>query len=155
MYFDLHETNASRRYKMSGGAPEACFDDGTCVSGTAMSPDGLTNWNNIESFNFAKPWRADCHTNLFYDDMTQEYVMTTREFTSESGRDIGIATSDDFNWTESKSLSVLNGTLEYQLYSQITFRFLDILLGIVMVYVVFERYVKCITHLYHKRTTRT
>ena len=29
MYFDLHETNASRRYKMSGGAPEACFDDGT------------------------------------------------------------------------------------------------------------------------------
>ena len=51
MYFDLHETNASRRYKMSGGAPEACFDDGTSVSGTAMSPDGLTNWNNIEAFN--------------------------------------------------------------------------------------------------------
>ena len=55
MYFDLHETNASRRYKMSGGAPEHLKRRSVCTE--LQWSRGLTNWNNIESFNFAKPWK--------------------------------------------------------------------------------------------------
>ena len=41
-----------------------------CVVGTAGSPDGINNWTAVTPLVFPKPWRPDCHTNLFYDPPT-------------------------------------------------------------------------------------
>ena len=75
MYRDLHETNPALRYKISGGSPAGCYsDDGDtdCVVGTAGSPDGINNWTDVKALGFPKPWRPDCHTNLFYDEPTKQ-----------------------------------------------------------------------------------
>jgi hypothetical protein len=82
MYRDPHEKDASRRMKISGGAPAGCYSangaDG-CVIGTAASPDGISNWTDVTKLDFPPPWRPDCHTNVFYDERLREYVMTTRD----------------------------------------------------------------------------
>eukprot|EP00038_Savillea_parva_P016737 m.17866 g.17866 ORF g.17866 m.17866 type:complete len:521 (-) comp3542_c0_seq1:152-1714(-) len=157
IYHDLHDPDPTQRYKISGGSPAGCFsDDGStdCVTATAGSPDGIHNWTRVSPLTFAPPWRPDCHTNLFYDDRHSEYRMTTRDYTSSTGRDIAITTSsigrgrdggavgsvgsapsgvDMFgNW--SSPIIVETGTEDHQLYSQITFPFYDVYLGIVMVY---------------------
>jgi hypothetical protein len=95
VYRDPHEANASKRFKISGGAPAGCYSaDGTqkCVKGTAASPDGIGSWTDVTALDFPPPARLDCHTNLFFDDRRQEYVMTTREYVNNV-RDIGITTT--------------------------------------------------------------
>ena len=119
LYRDEHEADAAKRFKISGGSPAGCYsDDGAsnCVVGVAASPDGIGNWTDVAALNFAKPWRPDCHTNLFYDPapisaepavQRGAYIMTTRDFTAASGRDVAIAFSGAgaappayLNWTE-------------------------------------------------------
>ena len=51
IYHDLHETDPSRRYKISGGAPGGCYDDdgdSGCEVGTAGSPDGINHWTDVQ-----------------------------------------------------------------------------------------------------------
>jgi len=137
IYRDLHETNASVRYKISGGAPAGCYSaDGSknCVIGTAGSFDGISNWQDVRVLNFASPWRPDCHTNIIFDEPLGTYLMTTRDYENPQGREISIArTTTDFDsW--SKPVVTMRGTKEHQLYSQITWRFYDVFLGIVMTY---------------------
>lgn len=93
MYHDTHEPNASLRYKISGGSPAGCYSvDGAsdCAVATAGSPDGITSWSDVAPLRFAKPWRPDCHTNLFFDTRKGEYMMTTRDYTRGTGRDISM-----------------------------------------------------------------
>ena len=69
VYRDLHEPNPALRYKISGGSPAGCYsDDGAsdCAVATAGSPDGINSWSEVKPLRFPKPWRPDCHTNLFY-----------------------------------------------------------------------------------------
>lgn len=70
-------------------------DDGSkdCVVGTAGSPDGIHNWSDVKSLGFPRPWRPDCHTNLFFDEPTSQYLMTTRDYVNPAGREISIAHS--------------------------------------------------------------
>ena len=96
MYRDLHEANPALRYKISGGSPAACYDatgDKDCVVGTAGSPDGITSWSDVRPLSFPAPWRPDCHTNLFWDQTLEEYIMTTRSYENPDGRLISIARS--------------------------------------------------------------
>ena len=105
LYRDEHEADATKRFKISGGAPAGCYsDDGAsdCVVGVAASPDGIGNWTDVTALDFAAPWRPDCHTNLFYDGapisaepavQRGAYIMTTRDYTAASGRDVAIAFS--------------------------------------------------------------
>jgi|EP01046_Picozoa_sp_COSAG06_P001638 hypothetical protein len=96
VYHDTHEPNASLRYKISGGSPAGCYsDDGAsdCVVATAGSPDGINHWSDVAPLRFARPWRPDCHTNLYFDTRKDAYLMTTRDFTRSTGRDISIAVS--------------------------------------------------------------
>ena len=143
IYRDQHEPDAAKRYKLSGGSPAACFANKyQCVSGTAASPDGISGWQVVQNFSWPPPWRSDCHTNLYFDVSLGQYVLTTRDMypyvynnVSTPGRAIGIARSKlggSFVFEKAPRLAEA-GTHEEQLYSQITFRFYNILLGIVMV----------------------
>jgi hypothetical protein len=96
VFHDAHEPDPALRYKIAGGSPAGCYgDDGAsdCAVATAGSPDGIGRWSDVDPLRFAKPWRPDCHTNLFYDARRGGYLMTTRDFTEPSGRDISIAAS--------------------------------------------------------------
>lgn len=109
IYRDLHEKNASLRYKVSGGAPAGCFDDSgdrDCVVGTAGSPDGISRWSDVEPLGFAAPWRPDCHTNLFYDEPLGHYLMTTRSYEEPDGRLISMSRTGGHN----RSVFVKNGS---------------------------------------------
>ena len=69
VYRDLHEPNPALRYKISGGSPAGCYSDNgaeNCAVATAGSPDGINSWSEVKPLRFPKPWRPDCHTNLFY-----------------------------------------------------------------------------------------
>jgi hypothetical protein len=82
MFRDPNERDPSRRMKISGGAPAGCYSaDGAenCVVGTAASPDGIHNWTDVAKLDFPPPWRPDCHTNVFYDEVRRQYIMTTRD----------------------------------------------------------------------------
>ena len=94
MYRDLHETDPKLRYKISGGAPAGCYDatgNKDCKVATAGSPDGISRWTDVQPLTFKPPWRPDCHTNLFWDEPLQQYLMTTRSYEDPEGRDISIA----------------------------------------------------------------
>ena len=104
IYRDEHETDPAKRFKISGGSPAGCYsDDGTsnCVVGTAASPDGINSWSAVTPLKWPKPWRPDCHTNLFYDPHPTApevheagaYIMTSRDYTPSTGRDIAVAFS--------------------------------------------------------------
>lgn len=96
IYRDLHEPNPARRYKIAGGSPAGCYSDAgnsNCVVGTAASPDGISKWTDVEALGFPAPWRPDCHTNLFYDELKEVYRLTSRDYVKPSGRDIAISTS--------------------------------------------------------------
>ena len=137
MYKDHHEVDPSKRYKLAGGSPAGCYSSdgsGDCAVATAASPDGINDWKVIQKLAFSKPWRPDCHTNLFYDTVLGEYLMTTRDMT-KSGRSIGLGastTGGSFEFKQPPTIVEI-GTGAQQLYSQITFRFYNILLGIAMV----------------------
>ena len=127
--------NASRAFKAFG---VGCFGPGggtACVSGTAVSADGL-RWTDAASVSWPKPQRYDDHQNILWDARHGRYLLTTRAYTSASGRDIALATSGGTafgNWSKTADL-VESGSEAHQLYSQITFPFYNIYLGLVMVF---------------------
>ena len=130
IYRDLHEQNASRRYK--------CFGQGCAgASGVAYSADGLSFYDP-QSLKFPAPQRYDCHNQVYYSPTAKSYVLTTRDgFSGDPGRTIGMATSKPgaFEFDTSKApVCVEQGDAAHQLYSQVTWEWHGIFLGIVMVY---------------------
>lgn len=83
------------------------------------------------------PQRYDCHNNLFFDSV--RWVLTTRSYDARPGgvgREISVVASANASfggWPEAVPV-VARGTASEQLYSMITFRWLDVLLGVVMVF---------------------
>ena len=151
VYFDQHEPDASQRYKGFGGtegrnanasAVGACFGPGGssgCIGGgTGTSPDGL-HWSNAKAVTWPSPQRYDCHNNLFYDAPNKSYVATTRDgFSGALGRTIGLTRSApgkgfDFS-TKASPPMIEHGDKDHQLYSQVTWPWRGIYLGIVMVF---------------------
>ena len=107
-----------------------------CVGGSGASSDGLV-WGEARNISFPKPQRYDCHTNVFYDERQDDYLFTTRNYLTspELGRCVGVATSAAGRFADwSSTRTVERGSQERQLYSQITFPFYNIYLGLVMVY---------------------
>jgi hypothetical protein len=152
IYKDKHEVGPSRRFKAFGGP--ACFfgisggaDNCTGpVQGTAVSPDGLY-WHNAK--NLSWPYTSGCpndssphqkydtHQNLFWDPTKNKCLAITRDLKPFPWRSIAIASSLDgeFAWdTTSAPPSVLQGTANEQLYSQITFPYYGSYLGLVSVF---------------------
>ena len=115
------------------------------TGGTAVSPDGIV-WQQTPhdariGFNRTKHGHQayDCHNNLVWDSATGSYLMTTRwyhdspdircimTFRSQRGVFGG--------WPPLEQTDlILNGSSAHQLYSQITFPFYNIYLGLVMVF---------------------
>ena len=118
---------------------EGCFSESgydSCVEGTAVSQDGLV-WTGAEEVDFSKPQRYDCHTNAFWDERRGDYLVTTRDYlTDGTGRSIGLSRSSPGKWAGWNLTTelVLKGSEEHQLYSQISFPFYNMYLGLVMVF---------------------
>ena len=123
--------------------PPACalppFLSQGCVSGTGVSADGL-HWTDPSPIQWPAPQRYDCHQNLIRDSRSGAFVLTTRDgFKGGSGRDIGIArgpndgTFGGWNVTVAPEL-VETGSNEHQLYSQVTFPYYNVWLGLVAVF---------------------
>ena len=115
----------------------------------AVSQDGLT-YNDARVIPWPSPQRYDCHNNLMHDATDDHaagadestaggrWLATTRDgFGPPRGRAIGIAASRGGALAFDTSLPPIvsmSGDENFQLYSQITFRWAQIYLGIVMVF---------------------
>lgn len=146
---DANEPNPAHRYKAFGpgcysttaSADGGCgltFEDGTLEypsEDLAFSADGL-RWSDARSVSFPAPQRWDCHNNLEWDAASQVWLATTRDgFSAPPGRTIGIATAPaTLEFPSVAPIETLAGSDDMQLYSQITFAWHQIFLGIVMVY---------------------
>lgn len=138
VYRDNFESNASRRFKAFG---TGCFGPGGvqgCVSGTGTSHDGI-HWGEPVAVKWPAPQRYDCHQNLIRDPNTEnrQFVLTTRDFTS-TGRDIAIVrgpSDGSFgSFADAPPTLVEQGTTDHQLYSQVTFPFYNVWLGLVAIF---------------------
>lgn len=136
MLRDYRDANSSRLYKAFG---IGCFGTGGntgCTHGTGFSRDGLI-WTDPRTITWPSPQRWDDHQNMFFDGDAGRYVLTTRDgFSRSPGRSIAIAlgaADGSFGHWENPVLT-LEGTDEHQLYSQVTWRYYNIYLGIVMVF---------------------
>jgi hypothetical protein len=148
VFRDEHEKDPAKKFKAFGGgdSPQslvgACFGPGGstgCIGGgTGTSADGLV-WGDAKRIKWPAPQRYDCHNNVFFDSQRGDYVATTRDgFSGPVGRTIAIQRSvpgGAFSWDAAKAPAMVeHGTKTSQLYSQITFPWKDIYLGIVMVF---------------------
>eukprot|EP01084_Bolivina_argentea_P153596 267824_1 len=104
------------------------------VSGTATSPDGI-HWLNYRNLSIQNRW--DCHNNMFFDiNASNEYIGTTRGLQFPP-RTIAKTNSNgsDFDMSNFSDIKVVESTgNDNQTYSQITFKYYNIYLGIVMIY---------------------
>jgi hypothetical protein len=139
IYKDLYDKNKSRAFKIFG---TGCFGSdaySNCVSGTAVSADGVSFADATEE-DWPAPQRYDCHQNLFFDEKEDRYLLTTRDgFNGGSGRDIAVVRStvdgvEGWDHWQNKTELVFSGDADHQLYSQVTFSYYDIYLGLVMVF---------------------
>lgn len=109
--------------------------------GTRVSPDGFT-WSQTDAISFNRTpdghQAYDCHNNLIWDPGQENYLMTTRWYLDmgKDIRNIGLFQSASSKFSDWPSVvdPVLNGTQAHQLYSQITFPFYNLYLGLVMVF---------------------
>jgi hypothetical protein len=130
-------------FEPGGGAASGGIGGG-CVAGTGESADGLT-WGGAASVAWPPPQRYDCHQNLFLDAGDgasggggPRWVLTTRSFDDSPGgvgREVSVVASanSSFGGWPGVAPVVARGNASEQLYSMITWRWLDVLLGIVMV----------------------
>jgi hypothetical protein len=136
IYRDDFDSNASALYKAIG---TGCFGEGGntgCTSGTGASADGL-HWTDPISVAWPSPQRWDDHQNMYFDEVLGRYVATTRDgFDGDPGRTIAIAlgTEDGKFGSWGAPEMTLAGNEAHQLYAQVTFRYYNIYLGIVMVF---------------------
>jgi hypothetical protein len=139
IYHDAVETNRSRTFKAFG---TGCFGAGGtegCVSGVGVSADGL-RWTDPLPLKWPAPQRYDCHQNMVRDPTDGTFLLTTRDgFSSTPGRCIGIARGAKGGAFGGWDLGVApalveQGTDAQQLYSQVTFPYYNVWLGLVAVF---------------------
>ena len=156
IYKDVHEKDPSRRFKAFGGP--ACFygkdagspgckgspDGPGLVQGVAVSPDGL-NWYDAENVTWpydagdpsGRHHKYDTHQNLFWDAGKGKYVATTRDLKPFPYRAVAVTESRPGQFafdTSDEPPAVLQGTANEQPYSQVTFPFYGIYLGLTSVF---------------------
>eukprot|EP01084_Bolivina_argentea_P036980 68365_1 len=114
------------------------------IYGTATSPDGI-NWYNFRNLSINNRW--DTQSNMFYDTKSETYIGITRgiEFPP---RTIARTQSNNSNFNSSFSdveiveTGLGNGSIN-QTYTQITFKYYNIYLGILMIYDTINQNVYC------------
>ena len=127
------DVNESERFKGNFGSH----------GGTSVSADGL-RWTPHAKISFPRAAHGhqayDCHNNLVWDWKTESFLMTTHWYhDSPNVRCIMHFRSvpNEFGgWPKALSEShlILNGSSALQLYSQITFPYYNLYLGLVMVF---------------------
>jgi hypothetical protein len=166
VYYDPHDPDPTRRYKGIGDAcwlsPTLAFNGGTCENLYAPAPgsdtkpqtrprfhgliassaDGLL-WppkTHVRNVSWPPPQKWDTHQNVFFDDTSQTYVVTTRSVPEEPTgleRETSLTRSTgpsyDFDFTKAPPV-IVRGNLSHQTYAQVTFPWLNVYLGLVMVY---------------------
>lgn len=118
----------------------AASDDG-CISGIGESVDGIV-WGDAVPLNWPKPQRYDCEQNIWWDRKSDTYLLTTRSYNppnspcdGKCGRSVALAQSKSWQTGWPKQVTTIEvGTPSEQLYSQITFPWYNVWLGMVMVY---------------------
>ena len=108
----------------------------------AASADGLT-WpptTHVANTSWPPPHKWDTHSNVFFDTAEQSYVVTTRSVPIESDgleRETSLTRSAGavfaFDTNEAPPV-IVRGDVDHQPYAQITFPFLNIYLGLNMLY---------------------
>eukprot|EP00927_Polykrikos_kofoidii_P053804 TRINITY_DN48359_c0_g1_i1.p1 TRINITY_DN48359_c0_g1~~TRINITY_DN48359_c0_g1_i1.p1 ORF type:complete len:537 (-),score=48.44 TRINITY_DN48359_c0_g1_i1:127-1737(-) len=130
VFFDEHETNASRRFKMIGnfvGTQKTGMRRGGVA--TWVSADGI-HWDGLQSANSMQV-AGDTANNALYDPNLKKYIAFSRNHCrnsacNESGwgnRRETWSTSDTWgtdNWT--KATEALHGEHGYEIYSLVPFR---------------------------------
>ena len=108
----------------------------------ASSADGLI-WpkSHIVNISWPPPHKWDTHNNVFFDEQEQAYIVTTRSVPVEPTgleRETSLtrSTGPRYNFDTSKEAPpvILRGNISHQTYAQITFPWLNIYLGLVMVF---------------------
>mmetsp|Transcript_8143 Transcript_8143/g.25111 ORF Transcript_8143/g.25111 Transcript_8143/m.25111 type:complete len:562 (+) Transcript_8143:164-1849(+) len=127
----------------SAEAQRACGGLHYELANIAVSRTGVKGWNGFAiAWNATAPQqRYDCHNNLYYDDARKLFVLTTRRYSNFTGRAVGIAVADSLHKNKFEDYrfappvkKTLVGTLGKQYYSQVTFPWHDLVLGIVAVF---------------------
>lgn len=128
VFWDPHETNEYRRYKMI--ARDDHFPRKLC---TAYSLDGIHFTDMVPIPNLAYEMPGDTHNFVYWDDSRKRYIMITRMFNREL-RTLTRSESTDFiNWT--KPWETLKGSgLDDQIYSMTFFKNRDLYFGLPSVF---------------------
>ncbi len=109
----------------------------------ASSPDGLTfPTSQVVNISWPPPHKWDTHSNVFWDAPGQTYVVTTRSVPVESDgleRETSLARSVPggafaFDTATEAPPVVVRGNVDHQPYAQITFPWLNLYLGLTMLY---------------------
>lgn len=115
--------------------------DGYKEANVVVAEDGVSAQRNVSFvIDWGEDQRFDCHNNMYFDEARHLYVMTTRTTSKDEGRQIGIAIAPTLKALKKNNkinipvITTLSGSTEEQFYSQITFPWHNVLLGIVMVY---------------------
>ena len=95
---------------------------------------------HVENVSWPPPQKWDTHNNVFFDEASQTYVVTTRSVPEEPTgleretsltRSIGPKYAFDFSVAPPV---ILRGNISHQTYAQVTFPWLNVYLGLVMVF---------------------
>ena len=94
----------------------------------------MYNWTNFRALNLDN--RYDDHQNMFYDDKTDEYIAVTRgpDFPPRTVAIAHTQPNTQFSSKFTDAVVVESGGDYNQTYSQITFKYYNIYLGLVMIF---------------------
>eukprot|EP01084_Bolivina_argentea_P301213 519588_1 len=124
IFRDIYTRNISQQYKGFGQFPT--------VSGTATSKNGLV-WTNFRALNLSCDYATQ--NNMFYDTKVNKYFGISRPpYTPTRTVAITKSNNNDFSGEYTTAVVVESGGPYNQTYSQITFEYYNIFLGLVMIY---------------------
>jgi len=128
VFFDEHEQNTEKRYKMF---TKIDYGNGIHYLAVAFSKDGIVFDNFIELPDFNP--RADTYNSIIFDESLNKYVLITREW-RDSMRVACISMSSDFiNWSPVKEILHPRGYTS-QIYSMPIFVEGDYRIGLASMY---------------------
>lgn len=128
VFWDPHEADCSRRYKMI--ARDDHFPRKLC---TAYSGDGIhfTDLTPIPELAYEMP--GDTHNYVYWDDSRMRYILITRMFNRELRTSARSESPDFINWT--KPREILKGAgPDDQIYSMTFFKNRDLYFGLPSVF---------------------
>ncbi|CAN5777812.1 hypothetical protein BH11VER1_BH11VER1_22380 [soil metagenome] len=127
VFKDLHDSDASRRYKM-------IYDVGLGKPLVRFSADGI-HWSDPMEALGAGARDGDTHNNAFWDERSGKYLWFTKKYLGE--RLVTRLESDDFIHWEPGGI-VLRSSIEegrdHQVYCLPVFRYANVYLGYAMIY---------------------